>query len=231
MEKLKLIWIKSNRKISIRFIITIFCLIGLLVLIQAYTYSDSICKGIAKNIIRLHVIANSNSVKDQEIKYKVRDEILKYIHSQGINLNSSSEVEKFITNHFNEIKNIAKNVLKANNLDYDVKTYLGWFPFPTKMYGDIALPAGEYRSLRVVLGKGLGENWWCVMFPPLCFIDVSQGVVPDSSKTQLQNILSKEEYKVITCNSTNAEPQIKIKFKIVELFQKSKIKLASLLKR
>ena len=89
------------------------------------------------------------------------------------------------------------------------------FEFPTKQYGDISLPAGYYDALRVEIGEAKGRNWWCVMFPSLCFIDISSGIVPEESKEELQNVLSDEEYSII---SDNNDYGIKFKFKLLEFF-------------
>lgn len=206
--------------------LAVILLLAALVLTSAYTYSENIQQGLAENLIRLHVIANSNSQEDQEVKYKVRDEILKYMSSQTVDLKSTDEAKNLICNNISHIEEIAKQTLEANGYNYEVKAYFGKFPFPTKVYGDVTLPAGEYQSLRVVLGKGAGANWWCVMFPPLCFVDASKGVVPDSSKAQMQNVLSEEEYNLAMSNSAGSTSEVKFKFKIVELLQQSKMKLA-----
>lgn len=102
---------------------------------------------------------------------------------------------------------------------------MGSFPFPTKMYGDITLPAGTYEALRVVVGEGEGQNWWCVMFPPLCFVDATHGTIPDSVKEDLKNVLTKEEYSIVASADQEDEIPIEIKFKVVEIFQGSKIKV------
>ena len=96
---------------------------------------------------------------------------------------------------------------------------IGNFPFPTKSYGDISLPAGYYDALKVEIGEAKGKNWWCVMFPSLCFVDVSNGIVPEESKEELQSTLLDEEYKLIS----SQDSEYKFKFKIVELFENTKI--------
>ena len=99
---------------------------------------------------------------------------------------------------------------------------IGDATFPTKTYGDISLPAGNYDALKVKIGKADGQNWWCVMFPPLCFVDVSSGIVPDSSKEELRENLNEEEYDLI---SENNDQEINFKFKLVEFFQNLKLGL------
>ena len=111
--------------------------------------------------------------------------------------------------------NIAKQTIIDNGYDYDVAVEIGNYSFPTKYYGDISLPAGYYDALRVKIGNYEGQNWWCVMFPPLCFVNVSSGIVPTESKEELQENLSNEEYMII---SNNESPVVNFKFKILELF-------------
>ena len=111
---------------------------------------------------------------------------------------------------------IAEKVIKENGYNYTVNVQVGKADFPTKYYGDITLPAGTYDALKVQIGEAKGQNWWCVMFPPLCFVDVSTGIVPDNSKQELKQSLDNEEYDLISKTDNN---EISFKFKIVELFQ------------
>ena len=228
MKTFKLFYTKIllNRKFLI-YSLTVVTIVISFVLMSAYTYSKNIQHGLADNLIRLHVIANSDTEKDQTIKRKVRDDILKYMSAQAKKFESTDVAGTFICSNLDVFQKIAEDTLMANGFDYEAKAYFGNYLFPTKVYGDVTLPAGAYQSLRIVLGKGSGANWWCVMFPPLCFVDASHGIVPDSSKTQLKNVLTDEQYKVIMSNSTSANSEVKFKFKIVEIFQQSKSNVAS----
>ena len=107
------------------------------------------------------------------------------------------------------------NTIKEEGYDYCVNINIGNFEFPTKDYGDISLPAGYYDALRVEIGEAKGRNWWCVMFPPLCFVDISSGVVPDESKEFMKNNLSEEEFALVSNQSDN---EIQFKFKLLEFF-------------
>lgn len=228
MTHLKTIGLKLlNKKKLIVYTITFIVLTVTLILTSAYNYSNSIQNGIATDIIRLHVIANSDSEHDQEVKRKVRDEVLKYMNSQSVNSKSTDDARSIICSNLERFKEIAEQTLRSNGFNYEAKVYFGKYPFPTKVYGDVTFPAGEYESLRIILGNGSGANWWCVMFPPLCFVDASKGIVPDSSKAQLKNVMTEEEYRLVMSNSTNTDSEVKIKFKIVELFQQSKVKMAT----
>ena len=114
------------------------------------------------------------------------------------------------------LHNIAKKVIKENGYKYNVNISIGNFEFPTKTYGDISFPAGNYDALRVEIGEAVGQNWWCVMFPPLCFVDVTSGVVPDESKQTIKENLNEEEYDLI---SDTENPSIKFKFSLIEFFK------------
>jgi stage II sporulation protein R len=123
-------------------------------------------------LIRFHVIANSDSQQDQALKRAVRDAILEEISPRLAVSHSLDESRAIIKKIRPEIENIGKSVIKDWDKDYTVHTEYGYFGFPTKSYGSLVLPAGHYEALRVVLGKGEGSNWWCVLFPPLCFVDI-----------------------------------------------------------
>lgn len=197
----------------------IICILSFLLFLYtsicAFSYAQSTSSDISNSVFRLHVIANSNSDDDQNLKYKVRDSLLNYMNNICSNCSSKEEAIKLVREHQEEFKQVALNTIKNEGYSYDVKIEIGNFEFPTKHYGDISLPAGYYDALKVEIGKAEGRNWWCVMFPSLCFVDISSGIVPEESKEELQNNLSDEEYSLISNNSDNT---IKFKFKLLELF-------------
>lgn len=203
----------KNSKIGISFILSL--LLFLYTTICAISYVDAVSSDISDSVFRLHVIANSNSDEDQALKYKVRDNLLNYMNNLCKNCNSKEDAINIVSTHQEEFKQIALETVKNEGFSYDIKIEIGNFEFPTKHYGDISLPAGFYDALKVEIGKAEGRNWWCVMFPSLCFVDISSGIVPDESKEELQNVLSDEEYAII---SDNTNPGIKLKFKLLELF-------------
>lgn len=203
----------KNSKIGIS--ITLILLLFLYTTINAISYVEAVSTDISDSVFRLHVIANSDSNEDQSLKYKVRDNLLKYMNNICSNCSSKQEAIDLVTEHQEEFKQVALDTIKKEGYYYNVKINIGNFEFPTKQYGDISLPAGYYDALRVEIGEAKGRNWWCVMFPSLCFIDVSSGIVPEESKEELQNILSDEEYSIISDNSDNG---IKLKFKLIEFF-------------
>lgn len=202
MKKIKIILIIS----SLLFFYTTLC---------AISYAENVSTNISENVFRLHILANSDSTEDQNLKYIVRNNLLEYMNSICKNCTSKSEAILIAKQHQNDFKEIALKTIKDESYNYDVKIQIGNFQFPTKNYGDISLPAGYYDALRVEIGAAEGHNWWCVMFPPLCFVDVSSGVVSDDSKELIKNNLSDEEFALI---SENSGTEIKFKFKLLELF-------------
>ena len=187
-----------------------------------FSYSNAVSKNISDSVFRLHVIANSNTQEDQNLKYAVRDELIKYMNIICKDISSKEEAIKIAKQNKEEFYNIAKKVINNNGFDYDINIEIGNFSFPTKSYGDVSLPAGFYDALKVEIGSSSGQNWWCVMFPSLCFVDVSEGFVPQESKENLQDNLSQENYNIITSDSLD----FKLKFKLVELFENAKIIIA-----
>lgn len=192
--------------------VCIFLLLLLYISVSAFSYAQDVSSHLTDSVFRLHVLANSNAIYDQELKYKVRDAIIEYMNS--ISTNSKEEVIDFALNNLENFEAIAKQVVLENGYDYDVDVEIGNFSFPTKNYGDISLPAGLYDALRIKIGKAEGQNWWCVMFPPLCFVDVSSGIVPEESKDIMEENLSKEEFGVIS----KEDSEITFKFKLLEFF-------------
>lgn len=207
-----------NKKV--KYSILILFLLFVYAAFSAFSYVNAVSKSLADNVFRLHVIANSDSDEDQNLKYIVRDKVLSYMNEICKDVCSKEEAMELATEHLNEFKQIALDTIHENGFNYDVNIEIGNFSFPTKNYGDISLPSGYYDSLRIKLGNAEGQNWWCVMFPPLCFIDVSSGIVPDESKEIMKKDLSDEEFSLI---SNEDSSEISFKFKLIEFFQNAKI--------
>lgn len=194
-------------------LLAIIILFVIFVIASIFSYSSKVFAGLEDNIFRLHILANSDSEADQALKLKVRDGIINYM--KEINNNSSNK-EETITNtkaHLPEIQLLCKKILEENGSDYDVSLEIGNFYFPTKYYGNISLPAGNYDALRIKIGEASGQNWWCSLFPPLCFIDISSGYLTDEDSKILEENLTEEEFAIISSSA----PDIKLKFKILEL--------------
>ncbi|HJJ09906.1 MAG TPA: stage II sporulation protein R [Clostridiaceae bacterium] len=206
----------SNLK---RFLVLII-LFSIYVFICAFSYVNAVSANISSSVFRLHVIANSDSAEDQNLKYLVRDALIDYMNSVSKNSNSKDEAISIAYQHKSDFYKIAKKVINDNGYDYNVNISIGNFAFPTKNYGDISLPAGYYDALKVEIGNASGQNWWCVMFPPLCFVDISTGIVPEDSKETIKDSLHTEEYNLIN-NAQTAD--VKFKFKLLEFFQNIKL--------
>ncbi|RKD33530.1 stage II sporulation protein R [Thermohalobacter berrensis] len=181
-----------------------------------------------EKLIRFHVIANSDSPNDQALKRSVRDRILKKIKDKFNKVSSINESREIILNSLDDIEYIAENEVKSWGKNYDVNVYFGDYNFPTKSYGNFTLPAGKYEAVRVVIGEGKGENWWCVMFPPLCFIDVTHGITNPKVKKELKGLLTDDEYRMIVNAKQGKDVPLKLRFKVVEIIEKSKMKLANM---
>ncbi len=202
-------------KKNLKMVIILTFLLFLYTSICAISYAQTISTDIANSVFRLHVIANSDSEEDQALKYKVRDSLLTYMNSICENSSSKEEAISVVEKNKDIFEQIAINTIKEEGYSYPVTINIGNFEFPTKNYGDISLPAGYYDALRVEIGEAKGQNWWCVMFPPLCFVDISSGVVPEESKELMENSLSEEEFALVSEQSNN---EIQFKFKLLEFF-------------
>ena len=185
---------------------TIYMLIiSMTLAVGAATLAECVGQDLENEIIRLHIVADSDEVHAQELKLKVRDEIIK-----NVSLSDKDFIKK--------ATNKAKEILKENNENYDVKSSFEKFYFPAKQYKNVTLPAGEYNSVRLVLGKGEGKNWWCIMYPPMCVVNDTEMELIKESDEVLKNSLNSESYEIITSDSD----KVKLKFKTVELIQKLK---------
>ncbi len=212
----KILNLFKNPKVNM--VIILSFLLFIYTTICAMSYAQNISSDIANSVFRLHVIANSDTNEDQNLKYKVRDSLLQYMNEICKNCSSKEEAILLVEKNKDNFKQIAMERIKAEGYSYDVNINIGNFEFPTKNYGDISLPAGYYDALRVEIGEAKGQNWWCVMFPPLCFVDISSGIVPEESKELIENNLTEEEFALV---SDNSNTQIKFKFKLLEFFNNS----------
>ncbi len=190
-------------------------LLFLYISISAISYVNAVSSDIENSVFRLHVIANSDTKEDQDLKYKVRDNLIEYMNSLCKDVTSKEEAIKISKLHEEDFLNIANNTIKENGYSYPVTIEFGNFSFPTKDYGDISLPAGYYDALRVKIGEAKGQNWWCVMFPPLCFVNVSSGIVPEESKELIKQELNDEEYSIVTKEDSS---NIQFKIGLIEWF-------------
>jgi len=197
-----------KKKKILYLLIIIICLI-----FSMNIYAKTITKSISEKVIRFHVLANSNSTEDQSLKLKVRDNVISYTKEILKDSSSIDESRQILTENIPIIKNIAINTLALENNYDNVEVLLTNSHFPDKSYGELTFPEGEYEALKIIIGEGKGNNWWCVMFPPLCFTDINSGAIDTDSQKLLQENLSKSEMALLK-EKTN---EVKIKFKISEL--------------
>lgn len=196
-----------------KWILWIGCCVGILL---AFFEADKIKgnilqQGIADEIIRFHVLADSDREEDQQIKLKVKDKVVTYMQGELAAAEDKEQARIIIQNNLEEIECLAQKTLQEEGIEEGVKAYLTKKQFPIKSYGELVFPEGVYETLQVEIGRAEGRNWWCVMFPSLCMIDESYTVVPDSAKEKLQEKLTEEEYE-----SLQEEATVEYKWKIAE---------------
>ena len=183
-----------------------------------YAYSERIQGGIADSVLRFHVRANSNTAEDQLLKMDVKKAVLDSLYNGLPNTATKEEAIAYIMENIDKITLAAKDTINRKGHNHPVKAYITTSFFPTMPYGDIALPAGYYDALRIDIGEGIGENWWCVMFPPLCYVDLSVAELPENERDALRYILTSSEYAVITSRNSSST-DVSIRFKVVEWWQ------------
>ncbi len=181
------------------------------------SYSEGVQATLQDNLVRLHIIAQSDSEADQNVKLKVRDAVLAKMGDK-LTASDKDECREEIIENLEEIEKIANDVLKENGFSYTAKAQYGKFDFPKKSYKSMTLPAGEYYGVRIILGDGNGQNWWCVMYPPLCLKEDGEVALSQEGEKILREKLDKDTYDIIT----KQDNEVVIKFKIVELVQEIK---------
>ncbi len=174
--------------------------------------AENIQENIASKVIRFHVLANSDSEEDQALKLKVKDAVVEYLNPYMSESESLEESRMILEEHTDKLIEIAKNVISDEGYDYAINAYFCEDYFPVKSYGDVTLPAGEYTAFRIEIGEHNGKNWWCILYPPLCFIDASHGVLPDESKSLLKNVLDEDEFDAVTGNLTSDNTKFRFKY-------------------
>ncbi len=190
------------------------CLLGFAVLLLAGMWLEQERSTLAGDVLRLHVLANSDSETDQALKLKVRDRILEEANDilpSGI---SQTQAERLLKNDLERLARAAASVVEEEGYSYPVRAEIAQTWFPTKQYEEFALPAGQYQALRIVIGEGEGQNWWCVVFPPLCLSSASESVY----ECAVSSGLNERQVALLTAES---EGYI-IKFKAIEIWESIK---------
>ena len=194
-------------------------LISLLIGVALYlafsiTYFASASGEIRENVVRLHILAESDSEVDQNVKLKVRDALLEKNTELLSSKVTPENAEKYFEKSKDELEKCANEVLEENGFKYTAKITLGKEYYTTRIYEDLTFPAGTYTSVKVVLGDGEGKNWWCVMFPPLC-VPVATGGIETDDGVSLEEYLDEDGKRIVT-----SEGKFKVGFKVVEWYEK-----------
>ncbi len=217
-SKNKFITFIKNEKndFTLSFIIGLTILITYSILNYSYVYSMTVKEDIANNVIRFHILANSDSKEDQALKIFVKDSILEEYKEDLTSLETREEAIDFFNSNMLEIENFAQNIVYQQGYTYDVNCELAYTDFPTKTYNDITLPKGEYLAFRVLIGDHAGQNFWCVLYPPLCYVDAVDQEEFNDAKLKLEDSLPNDEFLLISDDKT---PEVFVKFKIVEMWE------------
>ena len=203
---------------------TIIGVIGFIILIGLFigiknnsVQAAGSIESVSEKVIRFHVLANSDSKEDQDLKLKVRDAVIEFVSPSLKNSKNIDESREILLGLQDEVVELAEKVIKEEGYDYSVDVELAMTNFPVKTYGNVTLPQGEYEAFRVLIGEAEGQNWWCVMFPPLCFIDMTKGQISyEQSEEELAKILTEEEFDLIT---EDEDSTIEFRFKLADLFK------------
>lgn len=212
----------KKKKINIWFVTVMILFAVVLHSITVYAHQQLLQQGIAEEVLRFHVLANSDSEEDQQVKYLVRDGVIAWVEKEmraqeaakiqaadtekqetGSNRKSvknqtadkKQEMEQFLGEHLSEITQLADQILAENGFSYHAEARIENCYFPDRTYGGCTFPAGWYRALRICLGEAKGQNWWCVLYPKLCFADCLHGAVGEEEMQELEKVLTVEEYE------------------------------------
>lgn len=177
-----------------------------------YVYSHGAQRAIADNVIRFHVRANSNSAADQALKDYVRDRVLAAFEA---NANNIEESRTGLEKNLAKIQRYAEDIVRDAGYNHPVSASISHLFFPTQFYGGMVFPPGEYEALQIIIGDGRGGNWWCLMFPPLCYVDMT---ATESGRIQLSQTVPTEGFRLLTHQET-PERSLTVRFRVVEWWQ------------
>lgn len=199
-------------------VILLFCSV-LLLLPDSFFTEPSSDSSLSLNdrILRLHILAAGDDTASQEIKLHVRDRVLSVIQDTVAPADTAREAEALLLPHMDKILDAANEALADLGVSYGATATLTTEFFPIKQYGSLLLPPGDYRALRIVLGEGEGTNWWCMLYPSLCFTEGITGTLPEEEQEELRGLLTEEEYDLLF--SKKAKKPVKFKFRIVKLWR------------
>ena len=208
--------VKSSgwRKLLVQSIILLvmFLIVGTY---QTYLKADPLQPKIAAKILRFHVLANSDSSRDQKLKLKVRDAVGAYIEPKLSDSDSLIQTKQIVAENMKGIIAAADRILVQEGAGYKSTAYLTTMDFPVKTYGEYTFPAGKYEALRVVLGEGEGHNWWCVLYPNMCFRGSVYEVVEEDAEEELREVLDPQEYADVFQRG-----RYQVRFKLLEMLRR-----------
>ncbi len=187
----------KKERIILSFLLALLCTGTIFLWKTSAQTAQAVHEDLSDHILRFHVLANSDSDEDQALKLSVKTAVLNYLENALPDNADLESTKVFLENHESDIKKIAEDTISSAGYDYSVSIFLEPWYFPTKSYGDLTFPCGTYDALRIVIGDGGGKNWWCVLYPSLCFVDATYGVVPEDSKEELQTILDEDTYEAL----------------------------------
>ena len=174
-----------------------------------YTRDARLQHDISEKVLRFHVLANSDDEADQNLKLAVRDAVGNYMQQKLAGVEDLEECEQIVNENLDGIREVAEETIAQRGYDYDVTAELEYTSFPVKSYGSYTFPAGEYEALRVVIGEGKGHNWWCVMYPNMCFSGSMYEVVDEEAGEKLREVLTTEEYEKVLAEGNY---QVRLKY-------------------
>ena len=155
----------------------------------------------AEEVFRFHVLANSDSKEDQALKMQVKENVIAYMKEELPESENVEMTKNWAASHLEEIEAVATETLRKEGCNDSVHAEVTNCYFPDKTYGDITFPQGYYDALRIEIGEAKGQNWWCVLYPNLCFVDAIHAVVPDEGNEELKEVLDEEEYEMVTATA------------------------------
>lgn len=176
---------------------------------------ENMAARIAPSILRFHVLANSNSTEDQQLKLEVKSLLIEAINKGLPKDAGKQDTSNYIEKHKSDLEQAAETYMKNAGYNYTAEVKLTNCYFPTKSYGDVVFPCGDYDAAEVIIGNGRGRNWWCVLYPQLCFVNASYGIMPEESKELLREVLEKDEYDSIVADN-DTRKQVQVRFKILD---------------
>ena len=193
----------TRTSLFLRILLVLLCAGTMILMIVTEKKAVQIQSDLSDHVLRFHVLANSDSEEDQALKLKVRDALLEKINAELPDNADLSDTKAYLSSHEETLRETANRIIRQNGFDYPVEFQLEPWYFPVKTYGDMTFPSGTYDAFRVIIGKGEGKNWWCVLYPSLCFLDSTYSIVPDSSKAALHDSLQEDTYESLL----HAKPQ------------------------